>query len=154
MAANEARIMLDPLYLLLISIPAAAFVTWWLLSDSHRRQENSAGRRKKGPGSANESPIPQPTYRSAKLSICTNACEAAKRIRTKTFLVNEAPRLPLASCDRICHCNFALYDDRRLKDDRRYPSEDIQDFQDTTTLDEGRTGSDRRAKTAPYHGIY
>jgi hypothetical protein len=145
---------LDPLYLLLICIPVVAFIAWRLLSGARH------GGQKEGfltPASKAGTKLPQPPYRSMTLNICTNSCAASKRIRKKSFLVNEAPQLPLANCDRVCHCKFAIHDDRRLKEDRRFPSADI--FQDTTTLDDGRGGSrrtknDRRRKAAPYQGIY
>jgi len=147
---------LDPLYLLLICVPVAALITWRLLSGSHHggREEKSAAESHKraGSGSSDAATLPRPQYRAMTLRIGTNACAAAKRVRQKSFLVGEVPQLPLPNCDRACHCEFSSHDDRRLKDDRRFPSAD--GFQDTTTLDDGRTGSDRRSKTAPYQGIY
>jgi hypothetical protein len=153
---------LDPLYLLLIGIPVVVLITWRLLSSAHyghRREKSAADSLKRaGSASTDAATIPRPPYRAMTLSICTNACAAAKRIRNKSFLVSEAPQLPLPNCDRVCHCQFAIHDDRRLKEDRRMPSEDI--FQDTTTLDADEIGGNRRGKTdrrrkaAPYQGIY
>ena len=50
------------------------------------------------------------------------ACNAAHRLEGKRFLATEAPRLPLAACDRDrCECRFQHYSDRRAGRNRRSP---------------------------------
>ena len=51
-----------------------------------------------------------------------HACAAARKLEGKRFLATEAPRLPLAGCDRErCECRFQHYKDRRAGTDRRSP---------------------------------
>ncbi len=41
-------------------------------------------------------------------------CEAAKSITDERFLLEEAPMLPLPTCDaETCHCTYQRFDDRR-----------------------------------------
>ena len=58
-------------------------------------------------------PGPQP-YRAAALACDGNACQAARELRGEKFLANQAPHLPLQTCDKgQCDCHFAFYSDRR-----------------------------------------
>ena len=108
-----------------------------------------------GLGSKNEAALPRPRYQSKTIAVCTNACAAATRLRGKSFLVAETPNLPLPNCDRTCYCKFTDHDDRRIKDDRRYPAEEIDQLEGLTTDEDVRDGDDRRRKKAqPYRGIY
>ena len=73
--------------------------------------------------------MPRPRYQSKTIAICTNACAASKRLRGKSYLVHETPSLPLPNCDRTCYCKFTNHDDRRIKDDRRFPAEEIDQLE-------------------------
>jgi hypothetical protein len=150
---------LDPLYLLLICVPVAALVTWRLLVGSRsgaRHERSAAGSlQAKGIGSKDKVALPRPRYSAKSIAICTNACAAATRLRSKSFLVGEAPELPLATCDRTCYCKYVSHDDRRIKEDRRYPAEEIEPLEGVLAKEDVRAGSDRRRKkTPPYRGIY
>jgi len=150
---------LDPLYLLLICVPVAALITWRLLvgSRSEARHERSAAGslQAKGIGSKDKAALPRPRYTAKSIAICTNACAAATRLRNKSYLVGEAPELPLPNCDRTCYCKYVDHDDRRIKDDRRYPAEEIEPMEGVLAKEDVRDGDDRRSKKkAPYRGIY
>lgn len=41
-------------------------------------------------------------------------CQAAKSIANERFLLEDAPKLPLTTCDaEECHCTYQRFDDRR-----------------------------------------
>ena len=48
-------------------------------------------------------------------------CEAARAINGNLYLLDEAPLLPLDTCDRAaeCKCKYEKWDDRRQDDRRR-----------------------------------
>lgn len=50
-----------------------------------------------------------------------HACNAAFDMSHRTFLVSEAPKLPLNDCTKAesCRCGYVHYDDRRQGRDRR-----------------------------------
>tara|TARA_R110002096_G_scaffold65006_1_gene158228 strand:+ start:7696 stop:8097 length:402 start_codon:yes stop_codon:yes gene_type:complete len=61
-------------------------------------------------------------YHAVAIKYSENACDAAKAMTGRRFLASAAPRLPLPECDYTdCRCQFAHYDDRRSKRDRRSP---------------------------------
>jgi len=48
-----------------------------------------------------------------------NACDSARRLWNVRYLSKEAPRLPLADCNRRpCRCRYIHYGDRRTEDRR------------------------------------
>jgi hypothetical protein len=150
---------LDPLYLLLLSGLVAALITWRLLIGSQRISRNerraSESLQSKAIGSTDMAALPRPRYRAMSLRICNSPCPAAIKLRNKSFLVDAVPQLPLPGCDRACFCEYATHDDRRVRDDRRYPSTDMVYIQGTTLMqDEGRKGQERRHRVEPYQGIY
>jgi hypothetical protein len=53
-----------------------------------------------------------------------NACATAARLKGVRLLSAEAPKLPMADCDRQdqCNCRFRHYDDRRAGPRRRVES--------------------------------
>ena len=64
----------------------------------------------------------QGQYHAVAIKYSENACDAAKAMTGRRFLANAAPRLPLPECNFLeCRCQFAHYDDRRAKRDRRSP---------------------------------
>jgi len=53
------------------------------------------------------------------ISPCRDACDSARRLWNTRYLSKEAPRLPLADCNRRpCRCRFIHYVDRRTGDRR------------------------------------
>jgi hypothetical protein len=67
-------------------------------------------------------PVRQRTeFRAASVQPCPNACAAALRAAGKRVLLEEVPRLPLDTCDRIqeCSCLYEQHADRRSGEDRR-----------------------------------
>jgi hypothetical protein len=66
-------------------------------------------------------------YFSAQIRCDTDACEAARNLRSQRFLAREAPSLPLDECDRKyrCKCWYRYGRDRRVDqrrcDDRGVP---------------------------------
>jgi hypothetical protein len=86
---------------------------------------------KKPPASAKNSravkakkPVPLKPYRGTAIVFDQGACDAAKALKNKRFLVSErnTPMLPLPACDAAsCNCRYKHYDDRREDDqDRRH----------------------------------
>lgn len=57
----------------------------------------------------------RPRYHCVAVVGGSNACPAAKEIAEVRILSAEAPRLPLANCDRpgACPCKYRHFDDRR-----------------------------------------
>lgn len=156
---DESEKILDPLYLLLAGVPVAALITWRLLVGSTtegRHERNAAGSMQaSGIGSKDQAALPRARYKAQSISICMNACPAAVKLRTKVFLVDEAPNLPLPNCDRTCHCKYQYHEDRRIKEDRRNPSEDIEPLEGVLAKEDIRKGKDRRRKKLPpYKGIH
>jgi hypothetical protein len=157
---------LDPLYLLLASGFVAALISWRLLIGSRhdgRRERHAAQSLKSNPiGSKDMAAMPRPRYRARTIRICNNPCTAAVKLRNKPFLVDIVPQLPLPGCDRTCFCEYTNHDDRRVRDDRRHPSEDMvsvnvrMSFGDEHRVSfvDGRKVRDRRHRVKPYQGIY
>jgi hypothetical protein len=54
-------------------------------------------------------------YRSAEIVPSLNCCQAAKAIKGKVFLLNDAPQIPLSACDMPdeCKCKYVRFNDRR-----------------------------------------
>ena len=59
--------------------------------------------------------IPRLRYHAVSVLSGPNACAAAKQLKNVRALSAEAPRLPLADCDRpgACRCTYRHHDDRR-----------------------------------------
>ena len=85
-------------------------------------------------------------FRAVSIQICPHACAAAKKLRDKRFLSNQAPMLPLNDCNvSDCKCKFVHHNDRRSYDDRRFTSVTMQNvFSDKEKRE--KTNSDRRKK--------
>jgi hypothetical protein len=60
-------------------------------------------------------------FRAVEIRSKDSACVAARNCRGRRYLTKEAPRLPLADCDRVdrCECRYAHLPDRRHKSRRR-----------------------------------
>jgi hypothetical protein len=54
-------------------------------------------------------------FQAVGILACSQACPAAAQVQGSRFLARQAPRLPLAGCDRAgrCRCRFEKYADRR-----------------------------------------
>lgn len=54
-------------------------------------------------------------YRGVEVIAAASACDAARSVKNVRLLSAEAPRLPLATCDRpaICKCIYRHFDERR-----------------------------------------
>ena len=91
---------------ILLAILAGA-VWWWLRRDRGEDPEDnefSASR-----------------YHCVSINPAEGACRTAMTLRGQRFLSDEAPLLPLASCDVTrCGCTFVHHKDRR-RSDRRNP---------------------------------
>lgn len=92
------------------------------LRKPQREQPSAASRAPQ----AKKPATPQNPFRATSIVAGPNACEAAKRLGEKRFLVaaKEVPQLPLPDCDQSkCTCKYAHHADRREKvsDDRRGP---------------------------------
>jgi hypothetical protein len=55
-------------------------------------------------------------YQAVAVIACSRACVAATQVQGVRFLARQAPRLPLAECDRAgqCACRFEKHADRRV----------------------------------------
>ena len=59
-------------------------------------------------------------YRSAEIVPSLVCCNAVEDLKGKVFLLNEAPQIPLNTCEmpEECKCKYVRFNDRR-RDDRR-----------------------------------
>jgi hypothetical protein len=149
---------LDSLYLLILSGVVAALISWRLLIGSRgeaRHEQRAANSFKPNlTDSAGMGAMPDTSYRARTIRICNSPCPAAVKLRNKPFLVDAVPQLPLPGCDRTCFCEYSNHDDRRIQEDRRYPTADIVAVNSAVSIKDGRAGRDRRRRVAPYQGIY
>jgi len=62
-------------------------------------------------------------YQAVSIMTPMNCCGSVRELHGKRYLVREAPRLPLATCDiSACKCGYMRYPDRRVDEgDRRGP---------------------------------
>jgi hypothetical protein len=71
-----------------------------------------------------------------------NACESAKRIAGRRYLVEQAPMIPLRECDVAeCNCRYREFADRRQETRRLV---DVGKEPDAYTGPERRVRKDRR----------
>ncbi len=58
---------------------------------------------------------PRLKYQCVEVIAPAGGCDAARSLKRVRLLSAEAPRLPLATCDRrsSCHCIYRHFDDRR-----------------------------------------
>lgn len=65
-------------------------------------------------------PAKRTNYRAVSVLPCENACAAAHAFADRV-LTEDAPNLPLDTCDRIrdCSCRYEQHADRRAGEDRR-----------------------------------
>ena len=106
-----------------LSIAAAFPVAWYFL-----RSEQGAAQK---PVKVAKRAAPQPkatetkprrrNFKGASVKPGNICCQAVRELSEKRYLVEEAPRLPLESCDLIgeCECTYHNQPDRRSGDDRR-----------------------------------
>jgi hypothetical protein len=54
------------------------------------------------------------SYHAVTIAPGDRCCSAAKQLQGHRFLSREAPKLPLANCDKVnCECRYTHHDDRR-----------------------------------------
>ena len=54
------------------------------------------------------------SYHAVTIAVGRRCCASAEGLQDKRFLSREAPKLPLANCDRVtCECRYVHHDDRR-----------------------------------------
>ena len=54
------------------------------------------------------------SYHAVTIAVGGRCCAAAEGLQENRFLSREAPKLPLANCDRLtCECRYVHHDDRR-----------------------------------------
>lgn len=63
-------------------------------------------------------------YKAVAVSCDENACDGAKALTGKRFLINDTPLLPLLDCTaKKCNCKYSHHPDRRdFEEDRRLSS--------------------------------
>lgn len=134
---------------MLLAVPVALLITWRLLTGptSHHRDERRAASQTPASATARGYASQARRFEARTLRLCNSPCRAAVKLRNTSFLVNEAPDLPLTGCDRpgACYCEFQRRPDRRVKRDRRYPAEQIVQAADVVPMDAQASASDRRA---------
>jgi len=118
------------------------FTVAWLIV--RIRQNKAAAKAESRPKSAG-----QGEYHAVAIKYSENACDAAKAMTGRRFLVRAAPSLPLPECDfPTCRCKFAQYDDRRSKTVRRSPFAHGGTSDRTNSVErERREKADRRKNT-------
>lgn len=88
----------------------------WLLRKNAREQAE------KKPSIAKlKQPNSRADFRAVKIAPSSTCCAAATQIRGKSYLLRDAPRLPLLGCTMplYCSCKFRKNADRRDSDRRR-----------------------------------
>ena len=81
--------------------------------------KNKTGKQAKKPSNKVKPLEPKSQYRCVIINTGLNPCKAAQAMALQPILVNEAPILPLQTCDTSkCDCKFTRHNDRRL-DNRR-----------------------------------
>jgi len=78
-------------------------------------------------------------YQCVEIVAAARGCEAARSLKGIRLLSADAPRLPLATCDRPsdCECIYQHFNDRR-----QGPRRD----DDTATIRAGHKGAERRKR--------
>ena len=96
-------------------------------------------------------PVQLKPYRGTAIVFDEGACDAAKALKDKRFLVSErdTPMLPLPACDAAsCNCRYKHYDDRREDDhDRRHTAALRTEFYEDTGNQNRRVKKRGRRKT-------
>jgi hypothetical protein len=93
----------------------------------------------------------QPQYRCVAITPGHEACQSAKQLKSTLILMDEAPSLPLKTCDvSKCHCRYLRYDDRRMETRRNdlYKAELYMNNQKSRRKKQGRRKNDK-----PYSDI-
>ena len=94
----------------------AILIAVWLLYRRKNNQSTTAGPKRPITSSSRHSS----EFHAVSIKSTSSACEAARSMKDKRILSNEAPRLPLPDCDVAqCKCRFVHYRDRRTGEDRR-----------------------------------
>lgn len=138
------------LVLISVGTAAAGYVIWLQAQHStgnalaNRATTDSVARRRPRPEVA---PQPYP-YRATSIRCTANACDAAKALDRRRFLMADGnvPRLPLADCDTPgCNCIYVKHNDRRRHgDDRREIGGMSQLRREHAGEPDRRSGRDRR----------
>ncbi len=148
---------MDSVLILLSCLIVAGLVSWRLLVGSlhEQRHERSAAASATPMIRARSALEQSEGYEAVSVSISVGPCEAARTLRGKMFLADEAPLLPLKECDRACNCKLKSHSDRRAGGDRRYPDHHYAKVASHAAHAERRAGRDRRRKGRfQYNGIY
>ncbi|MGI9331144.1 MAG: hypothetical protein ACR2QB_10565 [Gammaproteobacteria bacterium] len=111
---------------LLLGMPAGIVATWFLMQRRTAPESDLAPpppeEEKTGPLviTRNEPSKKAKRYYGVYVQIDNNPCEAVRAISEDRYLSTEAPRLPLANCNREkCRCMLQPTNDRRAGHDRR-----------------------------------
>lgn len=130
-------------------------MSWRLLIGSHHEQRHERNANSRFTPIHAEDEGDSDEYRAVSLKISTRPCAAAIEVRDKSFLTDDSPRLPLAQCDRVCHCSFSEHPDRRRNDDRRNAGHAYIEMATHNAVSERRDNRERRRKGRfRYAGIY
>lgn len=88
-------------------------------------------------------------YRAVSVQCKSDACDAAKALGSKRFLLAEAPSLPLPGCNCAhCQCSYAHHADRRSDTDDRRGVHGLQTELYTRTAKEDRRKKRRGRRAA------
>jgi hypothetical protein len=124
---------------LVVALLLVAGASFWLTSRTSRRAPARDGvqRERKAAG----------RFRGVEIRIRAGACEAARSLEGRRFLVKQAPALPLPACTAAhCSCAFTKLSDRRTEG-RRLEHGGLSTSMFVAT--NRRKRRDRRAKPAP-----
>ena len=84
------------------------------------------------------------SYAATELRVHGHACKAARALSGKRFLVAEAPKLPLETCNVRCRCTYQHHSDRRQEPRRSFDVGVTSEYSGK----ERRSGLDRRGHRA------
>ena len=132
-------------------------IIWRMLAGSERERRRERLFAHKVAAAGLNSDVDSMDYEAVQLRLCNRPCEGALQLREQSFLLAEAPKLPLPDCDRTCLCGLDRISDRRVRRDRRHPVVDAVELDGIVHPKDGRAGRDRRrsrSKVEPYAGIY
>jgi hypothetical protein len=141
---------------LLVLLAGGIFWYWQALPKQHSARKSATAQRsaatpKKAAAArvATQVVAASTDYRAVSIQCKSEACDAAKALGAKRFLLAEAPSLPLPGCACAhCQCSYAHHADQRSDTDDRRGVQGLQTELYTRTAKEDRRRKKRgRRKT-------
>lgn len=129
------------------SLPKQQAIKKYAAAGTHAARRDAAKKPVPASAPANSSASQRESnsYRAVSVQTRDDACDTARTLAGKRFLVNSAPILPVPGCSCAnCHCSYAHHADRRGEDDDRRSPHALTTELYTRTATERRTRRGRR----------